>query len=81
MKNYKFTAHIEKDEETSLYIGYIPSLPGAHTQAETLDELHQNLQEVVELCLEELSSEEVDHLQSQFIGTQEVRVAIGVNSH
>lgn len=49
MKNYHFTAHIERDEETSLYVGYIPSLPGAHTQAETLDELQANLKEVVEL--------------------------------
>ena len=76
MKNYQFTAHIEKDEETSMYVGYIPSLPGAHTQGETLDELQSNLKEVVELCLEELSAEEITQLQSQFIGTQEVRVAI-----
>ena len=76
MKNYQFTTHIEKDNETQLYIGYIPSLPGAHTQGATLDELQTNLKEVVELCLEELTSEQIEQLQSQFIGTQEVRVAI-----
>ena len=46
---FTFTAHIEKDSETGFYIGYIPSLPGAHTQAETLDELHGNLEEVATL--------------------------------
>lgn len=76
MRDYKFTAHVEKEEETQLYIGYIPSVPGAHTQAETLDELYENLKEVLHMCLEELTEEEIQQMQSQFIGTQEVRVAI-----
>jgi len=32
-------------------VAVIPGIPGAHTQAETLDELYKNLKEVVELCL------------------------------
>jgi len=48
-----FTAYIEWDPETELYIGTVPSVPGAHTQGVSLDELHQNLKEVLELCLEE----------------------------
>ena len=71
-----FTAHIERDPETGLYIGYIPSLPGAHTQAETLDELHKNLEEVAALCLEELAEKDLDRIQSEFIGTQQVMVNI-----
>lgn len=39
MKSYQFTASIERVKETGYYIGYIPSLPGAHTQPKTLDEL------------------------------------------
>lgn len=54
-RQYTFTAHVEKDTESGLYYGYIPSLPGAHTQAETLDDLYANLEEVTKLCLEELS--------------------------
>jgi hypothetical protein len=41
-----FTAVIERDSETKLYVGYVPGFPGAHTQAATLDELHENLTEV-----------------------------------
>ncbi|MEW6195221.1 MAG: type II toxin-antitoxin system HicB family antitoxin [Bacteroidota bacterium] len=41
-----FTAYIEWDPETKLYVGIIPGVPGAHTQAETLDELNSNLKEV-----------------------------------
>lgn len=48
-----FTAYIEWDAETKLQIGIVPGLPGAHTQGATLDELRQNLQELLELCLEE----------------------------
>ena len=44
-----YTAIVEKCPQTNLYVGYVPGLPGAHTQAETLDELRQNLQEVLEL--------------------------------
>ena len=33
--------------------GSIPGFQGAHTQAETLDELHQNLREVIEMLLED----------------------------
>lgn len=54
----KVTCYIEKDLETGLYVATVPSIPGAHTQAETLDELQKNLQEVLELCLEELSPDE-----------------------
>ncbi len=48
-----FTAYIEFDPETKLYVGIVPGLPGAHTQGATLDELQENLKEVIELCLEE----------------------------
>ena len=48
-----FTAIIERDRDTGLYIGYIPNFPGAHSQGETLDELRENLSEVLEMLLEE----------------------------
>jgi predicted RNase H-like HicB family nuclease len=73
---HTFTAQIEKDAETNLYIGYIPGLPGAHTQAETLDELQKNLIEVAQLCLEELTENELSRIQSQFIGTQQVSISL-----
>jgi predicted RNase H-like HicB family nuclease len=48
-----FTAYVEWDPTTELYVGIVPGLPGAHTQAATLDELGSNLKEVLTLCLEE----------------------------
>lgn len=66
-----YTAIIEQDEATGYYVAYIPDLPGAHTQAETLEELSQNLREVVELVLEENSPQKPE---SHFIGTQLVTI-------
>ena len=73
--HYNFTAQIEKDKDTGLYVGTVPSLPGAYTQATSLDELQTNLKEVIELCLEELSPEELANL-SEFIGFQQISVAV-----
>jgi predicted RNase H-like HicB family nuclease len=66
-----YTAIIEKCSDTGLYVGYVPNFPGAHSQGETLDELHRNLQEVIEMLLEdgELQPE------SEFVGTQTIVVA------
>lgn len=69
MKSY--TAIVERCHDTGLYVGFIPGFPGAHTQAESLDELNQNLREVVEMLLEDGEPT----LESEFIGTQNVIVA------
>jgi len=65
-----FTAVVEKCPDTGLYVGYVPGLPGAHTQAESLDELQGNLREVLDLLLED--GEPV--LEGEFVGTQMIAV-------
>ncbi len=63
-----YTAVIAQDTATGYYVGYVPDLPGAHTQAETLEELQQNLREVVELVLEGYDPKLKP--ESHFVGTQ-----------
>ncbi len=65
-----YTAVVERDPDTHLYVGYIPGFPGAHTQAETLDELNANLREVISLLTEKGEPD----LQAEFVGTQLVTV-------
>ena len=48
-----FLAAVEKCPQTGLYVSYVPGLPGAHTQAETLDELKKSLCEVLAMLLED----------------------------
>jgi len=66
-----FTAIVEKCSDTGLYVGYVPGFPGAHSQADSLDELKENLKEVIEMLLEEGEPK----LEGEFIGTQNVMVA------
>ncbi len=73
-KMHTFTAYVEFDPETKLYVGVVPGVPGAHTQAANLDELQTNLKEVLELCLEE-SKVSADDLP-RFVGVQQVEVAV-----
>ena len=65
-----FTAVVEKCLDTSLYVGFVPGFPGAHTQVETLDELQGNLQEVISMLLEDGDPK----MEAEFIGTQTVEV-------
>ncbi|MBU0518837.1 type II toxin-antitoxin system HicB family antitoxin [bacterium] len=69
-----FTAYVEWDEETKLYVGFIPNIPGAHSQGATLDELQANLKEALELCLEEFDGS-LDELP-RFVGVQQLDVAV-----
>ncbi len=69
------TAYIEKDPETGLYVAIVPGILGAHTQADTLDELQENLKEVLELCLEEMEPENKRYLP-QFVGIQQIEVSV-----
>ena len=66
-----FTAVIERCAETGLYVGFVPGFPGAHSQGESLDELHHNLREVIEMLMEDGDPE----METEFVGTQSITVA------
>jgi predicted RNase H-like HicB family nuclease len=48
----------------------MPGFPGAHSQAETMDELNQNLQEVIAMLIKD----GMPPAGSEFVGTQTVKV-------
>ena len=68
MKTY--TAVVERSAETGLFVGFIPGFPGAHTQAESLDELNANLREVLAMLLEDGEPQ----IEAEFVGTQLVQI-------
>ena len=49
------------------YIAFVEELPGANTQAETLDEARSNLEEAIQLVLEANRFLAEEHLQGQDI--------------
>lgn len=65
-----YTIVVERDAVTGLYVGSIPGWPGAHTQADTLDELRQNMAEVIGMLLEDGEPS----LESEYVGTRTVGV-------
>lgn len=69
-----FSAYVEWDPETKLYVGIVPGISGAHSQGATLDELRDNLKEVLELCLEEYKGKTDD--LPHFVGLQQIEVSV-----
>ena len=65
-----FDVVVEKDAE-GYYVASVPALHGCHTQAKSLDELMERVQEVIALCLEEQGPPEET---LEFVGVQRVRV-------
>jgi predicted RNase H-like HicB family nuclease len=65
------TAVVERDPDTGPLVSCVPGFPGAHSQAESLDELQANLREVIALLLEDGDP----LLQAEFVGTQSFAVA------
>ncbi len=66
----EFSVVIERDEEGYL-VASVPSLPGCHTQARSLDDLMDRVREAIALCLE-VETESAEGLE--FVGVQRVRV-------
>jgi len=66
----EFSVVIERDEE-GYFVASVPSLPGCHTQARSLDELMVRVQEAIALCVE-VEAESAEGLE--FVGVQRVRM-------
>jgi len=66
----EFSVVIERDEE-GYFVASVPSLPGCHTQARSLDELMERVREAIALCLD-VAVESPKGLE--FVGVQRVRV-------
>lgn len=66
-----YSAIIERDPQTGLFVGFVPGFPGAHSQGVSLDELNRNLHEVIAMLLEDGDPE----LESEFVGVQNIAVA------
>jgi len=67
---HAYTAVIERGPDTQRYVGFVPGFRGAHSQAQTLDALQANLQEVIAMLLDDGEPK----LETQFVGTQTVVV-------
>lgn len=67
----RFAAVVTRERSSGVFVGIVAGLPGAHTQATTLDDLRANLKEVIQLCIEEYPDAPRD---TEFIGTLDIEV-------
>jgi predicted RNase H-like HicB family nuclease len=63
---------VERDED-GYYVASVPALAGCHTQARSLDNLMQRIQEAIAASIED--EEAVATPKLEFIGVQRVTVA------
>ena len=68
----KFSVLVEKDEDGYL-VATVPTLPGCHTQARSMDDLLERVKEAIEAYLE--AEKDVDI--SEFVGVQVVEAEAG----
>ena len=59
-------------DSAGYYVASVPSLPGCHTQAQSLDILMERIREAIELCFE-VEGQQCEELD--FVGVQRVTVA------
>ena len=71
--SHRFTVIFEKEEEGGYHV-FCPTLPGCHTQSETVEEGVENIREAIELYLETLPNDERDALLSREILTTSIEV-------
>ena len=67
----QFDVVVEMDS-AGFFVASVPSLPGCHTQAKSLDTLMERIREAIELCLE-VQGEPPDTLD--FVGVQRISIA------
>jgi len=69
--SHQFDVIIERDEE-GYFVASVPSLPGCHSQARSLDLLMERIREAIELCLE-VEGKPPEPLD--FVGVQRITIA------
>jgi predicted RNase H-like HicB family nuclease len=67
----QFNVIIEQDSD-GYFVASVPSLPGCHTQAKSLDTLMERIREAIELYLE---VEGIPTEALNFVGVQQITVA------
>ena len=72
MKNRYFTVYIERDED-GVFVGSIPTIPSCYAQGKTQEAMMKNLQEVLRLCLRNVSKDVSE--KTRFIGIQNLEIS------
>lgn len=72
MKNSLFTVYIEQDED-GVFVGSVPPVPSCHAQGKTQEEMLDNLQSVLRLCLRNIDNKVLE--KTKFVGIQNIKIS------
>ena len=62
---------IQQDED-GMFVGSVPALPSCHAQGKTQEEMLNNLQDVLKLCLRNTDQQALE--KTRFVGIQNLKV-------
>jgi predicted RNase H-like HicB family nuclease len=71
IKKMQFIVYIEQDED-GIFVGSVPSIPSCHAQGDTQEEMLENLNEVIKLCLRNNNIKEIE--KHRFVGVQNIEL-------
>ncbi len=74
MKNFNYTAIIEKDEY-GFYVGQVQEIPEAIAQGKTIDELKQNLLDALQLVIDYHREQTISNYKGRKIIKQKLNFA------
>ena len=74
MKSYRISVVIEKDEDS--YFAFSPELQGCYTQADTYEEVIQNIRDAIKLHIEDRLASGEDFVLPQSISLTILEVAV-----
>jgi len=74
MKKLHLPIIIEQDED-GYYIVSCPSFKACHSYGETVQEALDNIEEVIEMCLDEQNEKSLKNI-NQFIGFRELEISV-----
>ena len=77
MTTYRLQVVIEQDED-GLYVAEVPALKSCFTQGRTFEEAMERIQEVIQMCLQEMIEDgiPVDTRFPEVVGIKFVEVAV-----
>lgn len=77
MKRKRVFQVIVEQDEAGYYVAECPALRACYTQGQSYEEVMENIQDVIALCLEDLKQRgEAIPRQSEIIGVRRLEVAV-----
>ncbi|MBI4064825.1 type II toxin-antitoxin system HicB family antitoxin [Candidatus Gottesmanbacteria bacterium] len=82
MKVLNYRVIIEQDED-GMFVASVPTLQGCYTEADTFDEVLENIKDVITLHVAARAQQTrlPDDSKSEFVGIKTITIPYGISAH